>query len=195
MNSLHVRRNFLKLAKHIGLFGFSALGAGTLVGLGTARSAQSKQTSDSKQIQDLAERIKTLEAQLPIETVAEISQNSLSFREQPARLANDQDNKSQVRIGDTLICSGTVPMIIPQGGAHVRQVEIRLPKFSPKPTVTATIYSTESPGNVFGIFSIKINNIGNQTQIVITATNVEKAFAVPYAYFCNYIIIGKSPSL
>lgn len=193
MNSLHIRRNFLKLVGRSGLIGFSALGTGAAISLGTTRSAQSKQTSDSKQIQDLANRVKTLEAQLPIETMAEISQNSPSSTEQPARLVNDQDNKSQVRIGDTLICSGTVPMIVPQGGAHVRQVEIRLPKFSPKPTVTATIYSTESPGNVFGIFSIKINDIGNQTQIVITATNVEKGFAVPFAYFCNYIVMGKSP--
>ncbi|MBW4456484.1 MAG: hypothetical protein KME55_29445 [Nostoc indistinguendum CM1-VF10] len=185
MNSLHIRRNFLKLVKRVGLFGFSALGVGTTVGLSTTQSAQSKQTSDSKQIQDLAERVKTLEAQLPLDKVVEISQNSPS--------SNDQNNKSQVRIGDTLICAGTAPMIIPQGGAHVRQVEIRLPKFSPKPTVTATIYSTESPGNVFGIFSIKINDLGNQTQIGITATNVERGFAVPYAYFCNYIVIGKSP--
>ncbi len=97
MNSLHIRRNFLKLFGRSGLIGFSALGAGTAISLGTARSAQSKQTSDSKQIQDLANRVKTLEAQLPIETVTEISQNS-SSTEQPARLVNDQDNKSQVRM-------------------------------------------------------------------------------------------------
>lgn len=185
MNSFNIRRNFLKLVGRSGVIGFSALGAGTAVGLATARSAQSKQTFDSKQIQDLAERVKTLEAQLPLDKVMEISQNSPSF--------NDQNNKSQVRIGDTLICAGTAPMIIPQGGAHVRQVEIRLPKFSSKPTVTATLYSTESPGNVFGIFSIKINDLGNQTQIGITASNVETGFAVPFAYFCNYIVIGKSP--
>ncbi len=188
MNSLHIRRNFLKFVGRSRLIGFSALGAGTALGLGTARSAQSQQTSDGKQIQALLDRVKTLEEQLPIDTVTEISQNSPSS----TRLTNDQDNRSQVRIGDTLICSGTVPMIIPQGGAHVRQVDIRLPKYSPKPTVTATTYSTESPGNVFGIFSIKINDLGNQTQVVITATNVEKAFAVPYPYFCNYIVIGKS---
>ena len=76
MNSLHVRRNFLKLAKRIGLFSFSALGAGTALGFTTAQSAQSKQTFDSKQIQDLAERVKTLEAQLPLDKVVEISQNS-----------------------------------------------------------------------------------------------------------------------
>jgi hypothetical protein len=186
MNSLHIRRNFLKLVKRVGLFGFSALGVGTTVGLSTTQSAQSKQTSDSKQIQDLAERVKTLEAQLSLDKVVQISQNSPSS-------TNDQNNKSQVRIGDTLICAGTAPMVIPQGGAHVRQVEIRLPKFSLKPTVTATLYSTESPGNVFGIFSIKINDLGNQTQIAITASNVETGFAVPFAYFCNYIVIGKSP--
>lgn len=64
MNSLHIRRTFLKLARRAGLIGVSALGAGTALGLGTARSAQSQQTSDGKQVQDLVERVKSLEVQL-----------------------------------------------------------------------------------------------------------------------------------
>ncbi len=65
MKSLHVRRNFLKLAKRIGLFGFSALGAGTAaVSLGSAQSAQSKQTSDSEQMQKLLDRLTNLEQKL-----------------------------------------------------------------------------------------------------------------------------------
>jgi hypothetical protein len=99
---------------------------------------------------------------------------------------------SILRVGDTLICSGTVPMIIPQGGAHVRQAEIRLPKFAQPPTVTATLHSTDSPGNVFGIFNIKINDLGNQTQVAITATNVQTGVAIPSTYLCNFIVIGKA---
>lgn len=47
MKNFHIRRNFLKLAKRVGLFGFSALGVGTVVGLGTAQSAKSQQSSKS----------------------------------------------------------------------------------------------------------------------------------------------------
>ena len=64
MKSFHVRRNFLKLAKRIGLIGFSAFGAGTVVSLGTAQSAQSKQISDSEQMQELLDRIAKLEQKL-----------------------------------------------------------------------------------------------------------------------------------
>jgi hypothetical protein len=99
--------------------------------------------------------------------------------------------ESVVRVGNSLICAGTVPMIIPQGGAHVRQAEIRLPKFAQDPTVTATLYSTDSPGSVFGIFSIKINHLLNQTQVAITATNAERGVAIPSSYLCDFIIIGK----
>ncbi len=99
---------------------------------------------------------------------------------------------SVIRVGDTLICSGSVPMIIPQGGSHVRQTEIRLPKFAQKPIITATLHSTDSPVNVFGIFSIKINDLGNQTQVGITATNVERGVGIPSTYLCNFIAIGKA---
>jgi hypothetical protein len=101
-------------------------------------------------------------------------------------------NESQVRIGNTLICSGKVLMIIPQGGKHVRQVEIRLPKFSQEPTVTATIYG--GVGNVFGIYSIKVNLLQGFTQISITAAHVQAGVGIDSDYFCNYIVIGESIS-
>lgn len=93
MNSLHLRRNFLKLVKRAGLFGFSTLGAGIAVGLCTAQSAKSQQTFDSEQIQDLAKRVKTLEAQLPIDTVAEISQVSPSSTEEDLPITEQRVRK------------------------------------------------------------------------------------------------------
>jgi hypothetical protein len=65
------------------------------------------------------------------------------------------------------------------------------------PTVTATLHSTDSPGNVFGIFNINIkiddlgNDLGNQTQIAITAINVATGVAIPSTYLCNFMAIGK----
>lgn len=100
---------------------------------------------------------------------------------------------SIVRVGDTLICSGSVPMLIPQGGAHVRAVEIRLPLFAQRPCVTATLYSPESVGPAFIIYNIKVNKLStNQTQIVINATNPQGAVNVPFTYFCDYVVIGKA---
>ena len=103
-----------------------------------------------------------------------------------------KEHHSIARIGDTLICSGTLATAIPSGGSHVRQVEVRLPKFVGEPSVTATIFSQESPGNAFAIWDIKINDLGGQTQVAISACNVQTGQPVPYTYYCSYVVIGKS---
>jgi hypothetical protein len=104
----------------------------------------------------------------------------------------EQYSQSNVHVGDTLICAATAPMIIPTSGAHVRQVEFRFPKFTSKPTVTATTYSDETPGNVFGVFAIKINDLRDQTQVAITATNVQTGVPVAFTYLCSVVVIGKA---
>ncbi len=98
-------------------------------------------------------------------------------------------------VGDALICSGIQPMIVPQGGAHVRAAEIRIPaKFAGRPAVTATVHPKTGPGvvgTVFGIFNIKVNELGAETQFVIQATNVQKGVTVEGDFACDYVIIGK----
>lgn len=97
---------------------------------------------------------------------------------------------SVVRVGDTLICSGSVPMIIPTGGAHVRVVEIRLPLFADQPTVTATVHSPETPGAFFSIYKILTHTLSNQTRIVIAAVNAHGGNSFPY--FCDFVVIGRA---
>jgi hypothetical protein len=67
-------------------------------------------------------------------------------------------------------------MVTPQGGAHVRAAEIRIPAhFTGQPTVTATVHAITAPastGSVFGIFSITVKRLGTETQVVIQGTNV-----------------------
>ena len=93
--------------------------------------------------------------------------------------------------GGTAIFSGNAPMIVPAGGGHVRQVEIRLPLLHGNPpVVTATVFSNESPGTVFGVYHISVNALGSATQVVISAANVQAGVAVPYHFWCNYVIIG-----
>jgi hypothetical protein len=80
---------------------------------------------------------------------------------------------SIVRVGDVLICSGTVPMITPETAKHVRVADLHLPPFAQRPSVTATLYSLESVGTTFVIYTIKVNKLStNQTQIAIAATKL-----------------------
>ena len=70
----------------------------------------------------------------------------------------EQYSQSNVHVGDTLICAATAAMVIPSTGAHLRKVEFRFPRFTNKPTVTATIHSDETTENVFSVLAIKIND-------------------------------------
>ena len=107
--------------------------------------------------------------------------------ESPGRPANI------LRVEDALICSGIEPMIIPQGGAHVRSAEVRIPaKFAGEPTVTATVHQKSgTPGQVFGIFGIAVNELGNETQVVFNAANVQAGQPVDVRFVCSYVVIGK----
>ncbi len=95
-------------------------------------------------------------------------------------------------MGDCTIYRGTTKMVIPQGGAHVRSGEIRLPKlFNIKPTVSLTIYSLNNPGATFVLYTLGIHNLGTQTQIVFDATNTDKGVAIPdIEFYCDYMIMG-----
>jgi hypothetical protein len=99
-----------------------------------------------------------------------------------------------LRISDALICSGIARMAIPEGGAHVRAAEIRIPAhFAGRPAVTATVHAVTGPGGVgtvFGVFNIKVNRLGDQTQVVIQATNVQKGLAVEGEFACDYVVVG-----
>lgn len=101
-----------------------------------------------------------------------------------------------VQLENTLICSGIEPLLVPAGGAHVREAEIRVPAtFVHRPTVSATVSARSGPGAigvVFGIYNIQVNELGpGDTQIAIAATNVSKEGApVKGDFVCDYVIIG-----
>jgi hypothetical protein len=100
---------------------------------------------------------------------------------------------SIVRVDDTLICSGTVPMVTPETAKHVRVADLRLPPFAQKPSVTATLYSLESVGTTFVIYGIKVNKLSNnQTQIAIAATNTIIGGASDLPFFVDFVVIGKA---
>jgi hypothetical protein len=104
--------------------------------------------------------------------------------------------KVVMRLDGTVLCSGSEPMVIPGGAAHVRASEIRIPlQFAAPPTVTATVHPTTVPavaGTVFGVSKITIEELGTETQVVIEATNVQADVPVEGDFVCEYVIIGPS---
>ena len=96
-----------------------------------------------------------------------------------------------VSIGNNLLVYGRAIMIIPQGGKHVRQVAVYIPAtFNGTPSVTATVYSPESPGTMFSLYNVKVNDLGYQTQVAFSAANVQIGVPSDYTFICNYVVTG-----
>ena len=94
-------------------------------------------------------------------------------------------------IKDMRICTGYVEMVIPAGGSHVRQVEVRLPIFIGTPVVTANVTSPDSNGSMFSLWNVKINHLAGQTQIMFSAANVQIGVPSNFTYFVSYVVTGK----
>ena len=103
-----------------------------------------------------------------------------------------------LQVQDTLICAGIAEMWVPEGGAHVRAVDIRIPtRFAGRPTVTATVHALTGPasaGVAFGVYSIKVNELGPaETQIAIEAANVSREGAESDSDFvCHFVVVGNA---
>jgi hypothetical protein len=96
-----------------------------------------------------------------------------------------------VSIGNNLLVYGRALMIIPQGGKHVRQVAVYIPAtFNGTPSVNATVYSPESPGTMFSLYNVKVNDLGYQTQVAFSAANIQIGVPSDYTFICNYVVTG-----
>ena len=96
-----------------------------------------------------------------------------------------------VSIGNNLLVYGRALMIIPQGGKHIRQVAVYIPvTFNGTPSVTAPVYSPESPGTMFSLYNVKVNDLGYQTQVAFSAANVQIGVPSDYTFICNYVVTG-----
>jgi len=89
------------------------------------------------------------------------------------------------------VYDGNAAMIVPAGGAHVRQVEVRLPLFSAAPAVACSVFSPQSLCTAFVIYDSHARPPGAQTQIVFSATNVESGVTSDLPFWCSYIVAGK----
>jgi hypothetical protein len=96
-----------------------------------------------------------------------------------------------VSIGNNLLVYGRALMIIPQGGKHVRQVAVYIPAtFNGTPSVTATVYSPESPGTMFSLYNVKVNDLGYQTQVAFSSANVQIGTPSDLTFVCDYVVSG-----
>jgi len=96
-----------------------------------------------------------------------------------------------ISIGSNLVVYGRAQMIIPQGGKHVRQVAVYIPAlFNGTPSVTATVYSPQSPGTMFSLYNIQVNELGGQTQVAFSAANVQVGTPSDYTFVCDYVVSG-----
>jgi hypothetical protein len=94
-------------------------------------------------------------------------------------------------IGSNLVVYGRAQMAIPSGGKHVRQAAVYLPAlFNGTPSVTATVYSPQSPGTMFSLDNIQINDLGTQTQVAFSAANVQVGTPSDYTFVCDYVVSG-----
>jgi hypothetical protein len=92
-------------------------------------------------------------------------------------------------------------MVIPAGGAHVRQIEFRLPLLenigednldADLPTVQATVYGGDNDaGTAFAVWSIQLNDVG-ETQVAVSAMNVNIGQQIPdIDFYCHILVIGR----
>jgi hypothetical protein len=99
---------------------------------------------------------------------------------------------------ESSIYSGTVPMVIPQGGNIQRHMEVHLPEFSEQPTVLATVFSNDpaNPGSTFVVVSVTANTLYisptlTVTQVIVDAQNTHAHQNVAYDFLCSYLVVGK----
>ena len=90
-------------------------------------------------------------------------------------------------VDGTVIYWGTEAMVIPEGGNHVRVCSIFLPPIPKNNAVTATVYSTDSTGQTFAIWSIQKGYQKDYTQIAFHASGDKS----DWQYFIDYHVIAR----
>ena len=86
--------------------------------------------------------------------------------------------------------SGRQAMVIPTDSA-LRSVNIAVNAlFKQNPVVNLTIWSPDTPGNMFTVYNLKFNYDQTKTYVGVETGNVTIGQHVPYLYYCDYIIIG-----
>ena len=92
----------------------------------------------------------------------------------------------------TILMWGTEPMVIPEGGKHARVCSLFLSPLPKNNAVTATVFSTDSNGTMFAIWSIKKIYEKDYTQIAFHAANVQIGLPSDFEYFIEWQVMAKA---
>jgi hypothetical protein len=122
---------------------------------------------------------------------------------------NANETYYSYRDGGALECWGIVDMFIPEGGSHMRQGYLYLPKYAEAPSVTANLVGIPSEreiqtisgqpalfkpssGTSFVIFDYTFDdNSPDQTLCKVTATNMEAGQkSDDIGFICHFHAIG-----
>lgn len=106
----------------------------------------------------------------------------------PQKLSKHRKSKQD---DGTSLLWGTEKMVIPDGGPHVRVCSLFLPPLPENNAVTATVFSTDSNGTMFVIWSIKKVYAKDYTQIAFHAANVQIGESSKFKYFIEWQVTAK----
>jgi hypothetical protein len=88
------------------------------------------------------------------------------------------------------IISGSRVMEIPDRAPTVRQLRIPIAPFTKRPVITATVYSSDSPGNPFVVVAIDLDRTDPLSLAVkITAQSVATVGSHD-EYLCDFVMMG-----
>ena len=92
----------------------------------------------------------------------------------------------------TILIWGTERMVVPEGGKHVRVCSLFVPPLPKSNAVTATVFSSDSNGTMFAIWSIKKIYEKDFTQIAFHAANVQIGCPSDFEYFIEWQVMAKA---
>jgi hypothetical protein len=92
----------------------------------------------------------------------------------------------------TMLFWGTELLIAPSDANHVRACSLFLPPLPKNNSMTATIYSPNSTGTMFAIWSMKKIYEKDYTQIAIHAANVQIGCESDSDYFIDWQVLAKT---
>jgi hypothetical protein len=105
-------------------------------------------------------------------------------------MAIPNDYQHRIEVNGVSIFAGRVRMSIPQGGSHLREALITLPRFKKRPVITATVSATDSPGDMFYFYSIQYIDHTGSSGIKFSAQSL-RATGNAFNYMCDFTAVGE----
>ncbi|NJM23666.1 MAG: hypothetical protein HC907_36170 [Richelia sp. SM1_7_0] len=96
-----------------------------------------------------------------------------------------------MQIGNIVSLSGITKMILLESAKHVRQAQIRLPRFISEPVVTATVHSKQGSGTIFALWNIDYQDVESFSLVTFIAQNIQIGDESDLEFLCNFMVVGE----